>query len=370
MATTEMRLNREWSTRPSDERFCSLPELHDMQMALRNRSGVALKHLSEMHFEMDLGNDQVLLCTSKSQAQPSHWAMSQLCSVIGAPASYIRELPLDIGIDCLNASLQATAKQLSSKDKHAVLVSRMQPTDPIRLRALNSDSYGRIWDHQVTGALMDAVGDGVSGDFVVPGEFGKRVPITKANTTIYGGDRSMFVFLADEQRRIEIPNRRDGKPGGLARGVMVSNSEVGGGTLRLDYMLFDYVCSNRIIWGAQHLSSLKIRHSSGAPQRFMYEAMPAIEQFTRSADLDVIGRIKAAQKAIPVNVGKWLIDRYGRAAASRYQAAHMADEGRPIESLWDVVTGMTAAARSITWQDERVKIETDAGKVLDLVTLD
>lgn len=370
MSTTEMRLSREWATRPSDERFVSLPALRDMQLALRNKSAVALKHLSELHFEMNHREEQVLLCTSKSQAQPTHWAMSQLCSVIGAPAGYIRELPLDVGVQCLNASLEATAKSLPAKDQHSVLLSRGSPDEPIRLRALNSDSYGRIWDHQVTTALMEAVGDGVNGDFVVPGEFGKRVPITQSNTTIYGGDRSMFVFLADEQRRVEIPNRRDGKPGGLARGVMVSNSEVGGGTLRLDYMLFDYVCSNRIIWGAQHLSSLKIRHSSGAPERFVYEALPAIEQFTRSTDLDVIGRITAAQRAIPHNMSKFLIDRYGRAAASRYQAAHIADEGRPIESLWDVVTGMTAAARSITWQDERVKIESDAGKILDLVTID
>ena len=52
----------------------------------------------------------------------------------------------------------------------------------------------------------------------VPGEFGGRVTVTKDNTTLYASDRDMFVFLADEENRIELPNR-DGrlKPGLFAQ---------------------------------------------------------------------------------------------------------------------------------------------------------
>ena len=35
------------------------------------------------------------------------------------------------------------------------------------------------------------------------GEFGKQVEITRDNTTIYGSDRDMFIFLADEENRID-----------------------------------------------------------------------------------------------------------------------------------------------------------------------
>ena len=48
------------------------------------------------------------------------------------------------------------------------------------------------------------------------------------------------------------------------------------------------------------------------------------------------------------------------------KAAFMADEQRPIETLWDVTTGLTAYARGITHQNERVKLEREAGKILDL----
>lgn len=35
------------------------------------------------------------------------------------------------------------------------------------------------------------------------------------------------------------------------------------------------------------------------------------------------------------------------------KAAHEREEGRPIETLWDVVTGVTAHAKTIKNQDER-----------------
>jgi hypothetical protein len=45
----------------------------------------------------------------------------------------------------------------------------------------------------------------------VPGEFGQRVTVTQDNTTLFASDRDMFVFLADEENRIELPSRRAGR---------------------------------------------------------------------------------------------------------------------------------------------------------------
>lgn len=44
---------------------------------------------------------------------------------------------------------------------------------------------------------------------------GQVKPITKQSTTLYASDRDMWVFLADEHNRIELPNRRNGKTGSL-----------------------------------------------------------------------------------------------------------------------------------------------------------
>jgi hypothetical protein len=47
--------------------------------------------------------------------------------------------------------------------------------------------------------------------------------------------------------------------------------------------------------------------------------------------------------------------------------AHMLDEGRPVETVWDAVTAATAYARDIPYTADRVELETQAGLMLDLV---
>jgi hypothetical protein len=42
----------------------------------------------------------------------------------------------------------------------------------------------------------------------------------------------------------------------------------------------------------------------------------------------------------------------------------MLEEQRPIETRWDVVTAVTASARQIPFQDERVALERKAGDLL------
>jgi hypothetical protein len=43
--------------------------------------------------------------------------------------------------------------------------------------------------------------------------------------------------------------------------------------------------------------------------------------------------------------------------AERVKAAHMAEENRPIETLWDAVTGATAYAKSIQFTADRVDLK-------------
>ena len=46
---------------------------------------------------------------------------------------------------------------------------------------------------------------------------------------------------------------------------------------------------------------------------------------------------------------------------------HMKEEQRPIENVWDAVQGITAIARDIPHQDNRIEVERLAGKLLDKV---
>lgn len=360
-----MQVNRQWRDRPQDERFLSLTEMLGMMESISARS-----------LEKTLGRDKLTFMEAQEDEQGlqvagpnggkvalTNWSFGQLAGLAGAPAGYMRELPPKLAAQCLNHGVRTGAREdtqilLTKTDAGAVL------------RAANGPRYGRVYNSDVVRTLIHRVGDGRTGTWKVPGEFGKEVEITRENTTLYAGDRDMFVFLADEEHRIEVPSRRHGKTGSLARGFFVWNSEVGARTLGIATFLFDFVCSNRIVWGAQAFRQIKIRHSSGAPDRWADEVYPALVDMSQQGTGAEVRQITAAQRA-RVETGKLdelLVKSFGTASrAGAIKAAHLADEGRPMETLWDVVVGATAYARGLKWQDERVAVETQAGKVLDLV---
>jgi hypothetical protein len=366
MSTTLMQAHHQWATRPSDERFTSLIELNNHCQALKGNSKALTlpsKALQAQPVEGDV-NGLVVAGPNGVPVAATHWSFAQLAQRAGAPAGYLRDLPAPIAADCINYGLM-------NRQVEDIGVLLYKNGGPAQLRAVTGPAYGRIWNASITRALVERFGDGLTGAFRVPGEFRQRVQVTKDNTTLYASDRDMFVFLADEEHRIEIPNRRDGQTGSMARGFFVWNSEVGKCKFGIATFLFDYVCCNRIVWGAQGYEEITIRHTSRAPERWVDQALPALQDYANSSTVGVRTAIQAAQ-ALKIgnaatreeDVANFLAKRFSRPQVQAIKSAHMSDEGRPIESLWDAATGITAYARSIPYQDERVELEREAGKVM------
>ena len=358
--STLMQASHQWSTRPDDERFTSLTEMHAAALAIRSRSNARVLSSRRLQAAPVSGDSRALVAVGPdgNTANFTNWSFGQLAQLAGAPAAYMRGLPGELAADCINYGLQ-------TRDIEEVGVLLYKNGSP-HLRAVTGPNYGRVWNHQVIQALIERFGDGVTGDFKVPGEFGKDVEITKANTTLYASDRDMFVFLADEKHRIEIPGRRDGKAGALARGFFVWNSEVGKTSLGIGTFLFDYVCCNRIVWGAQQYREVRINHTAKAPDRWIEEAIPAIRAYADSSAQTITDAVMAARQARIDDVDVFLAKRFTKSKASAIKAAHMNDEGRPIETLWDAATGVTAYARGVAYQDERVELEREGGRILDM----
>lgn len=360
LTSTLTAASKQWATRPSDERFTSLLEMQAHLDAIRAQSAAKVVPTSVLSVAptaetADAG--LVLRGSAGTAFAPSHWAFGQLAGLAGAPAGYLRTLPAPIAADALNYGL----RRRPVEDVGLLL------TRDGSVRAATGPKYGRIWNRDIVRGLVANFGDGVNdSDWRVPGEFGKDVVVTKANTTLFAGDRDMFVFLADERNRIELPNRRDGKTGSLARGFFVWNSEVGSTTFGISTFLFDYVCQNRIVWGAQDVKTLKLRHSSGAPDRFLREIAPALQTYANSSAGSVVAAIEKARAARIDDVPTFLATRFGRKLGESMQTAHLLEEGRPVETLWDAATAATAVARGIEYQDERVALERLGGSMLDL----
>lgn len=365
--STLLDAHREWATRPDDERFVSLEDMRRQMAADRAQSimGTQRNRAVVMHpIEDDESRRSIAIVGVEDGivSAPSNWAFSQACQLVGAPASYLRTLTSDLASDCFNLSMS------QRKTETVGFLQRGHSNGFAKLLAMTGPTYGRIWNAQIVDALISYFGTGPSAQFTVPGEFGQQVPITKANTTLFASDRDMFVFLADEKNRIDVPDRRGGQPGSLARGFFIRNSEVGASALRIGTFLFDYVCSNRIVWGAQNHQEVSIRHSAKAPDRWIDEVMPAIDQLSNdTTSMFAIEHALAQARARRLDddeVEKILVKRFTVNQAKGIRLAYNRDEGRPMESVWDVVTGATAYARGLQHQDNRVDIERKAGEIL------
>lgn len=361
-SSTLMQANRQWSSRPADERFVSLPEMLGMMQTIREQSRASVKSTRKIEAVPAPDNKGLYIETDAKRYAPSHWSFGQVSSLAKAPAGYLRTLPAPIAADCINYGL-------FRRDIEDVgLLVRENGEDT--LRAATGPNYGRIWNQDIVQNLMDRFGDGRTGDFRVPGEFGHQVEITRDNTTLYASDRDMFVFLADEEHRIEVPNRRHGRSGSLARGFFVWNSEVGSATLGIGTFLFDYVCANRIVWGAEGYKEITIRHTASAPDKFIEQVTPAIQRYAAASSASITEAIENARAARldTDSVDGFLKKRFGANMVERLKKQHMEEEERPIENLWDVTTAVTAVARDVKWQDDRVALERKGGDVMALAS--
>lgn len=364
--TTIMTASNQWASRPADQRFTSLDALVEHtahQRSISRGLAISSRRIHAAPVEGDETRRQLVVVGPDGMpTNPTHWAFGQLAARVKAPAGYLRQLPADIAADCINDGLL----RRDAMDIGALL----RREDELELAAVTGPNYGRIWNEDIARELRNRFGDGVTGDFTVPGEFGKAVDVNKANTTIYASDRDMFVFLADEKNRITVPDRRNGQSGEMARGFFVWNSEVGSKTLGIATFLFDYVCCNRIVWGAEGYQEITLRHTVSAPDRFIEEVTPAIESYAQKSSASITDAIMAAKakKLDRDKVEDFLAKRFSRTQAAAIAKVHMDEENRPIESLWDVTTAATAYARGIKYQDDRVDIEREAGKIMAMAS--
>jgi hypothetical protein len=364
-----MTASNQWASRPADQRFTSLTLLDEFMARRRSHSRAAVvssRSITAMPDPADNLKGLQFLGRKGNAITPTNWSFGQAAQLAGAPAGYLRDLPAPLAADCINYGLHVKR----DVEDVGLLIECDDAGLPKVLSAATGPSYGRIWNADITKELVRrfGAGDGTDGgSWKVPGEFGKAVTVTNANTTIYGSDRDMFVFLADEQNRLEIPNRRGGKSGSLARGFFTWNSEVGAATFGIAFFLFDFVCCNRIVWGAQQYMEKRVRHTMSAPDKWLDGMVPLLTAYAKAPVAPMEAAIQSAQQKKIDDVQAFLANRFTKSQAFAIAKTHEDEEGRPIETLWDAATGITAYARNIEFQDQRVGFEREAGKVLDLV---
>jgi hypothetical protein len=367
------RVSSEWFARPDDERFLNLSDLYESVRGRAERAQARTVESRAIRVEANRDNSErlaLMVPGRDQQVMPTHWSFGQLCTLVGAPTSYLRQLP---------AALSAINLQHGLLSHRAELVKTLEADNGrIELRAVTGPDYGRIWDHELVAAVMKIAGNGI-GDthWKAPGVLdwstmthNPFVDVTKDTTTLYASDRDVFLFLVDDTNPIEAGRLSDGSPDLYFRGFYCWNSEVGSRTLGIASFYLRAVCMNRNLWGVENFEEITIRHSKFAAQRFAHEASPALTSFANSSPAPFVAGIKAARARIVARTDEDRESFLRKGGFSKSETAKiietvLGEENRKPESVFDFVQGITALARTKSHQDARLELEGKAKRLME-----
>lgn len=373
MDSTITTAAREYARRPEDERFASpaamlLSAQHDRQNSREVSYNTRELRVVSLETGADdpgvLRNQTLELQSPKGRAAFSHWSFGQLARMVGAPASYLRELPPAIAADALNFGLH---EQLGHATDAKLLV-KANGEAPI-IRACTSETYGRVWDAELYGATMETLGS----------EDGWTTPPTWDGQPAgaYRGDRDSFLILTNGGSIVTDPSLRGsagsssgGNDGAMFRGIMIRNSEVGACSISIDLILYRYICGNHMLWGAMYDKRFKRRHvgqQAGRDAiRTIYSAARQWANTPASADEAIIRGLIDREIASTRDA---VVDELRALGATREQAGAAYDRCVETEtvsprSFWGLAQGLTRVSQDAGYQDGRLELDQLAALVL------
>lgn len=378
------KANNQWSTRPADERFWTLEEMHNACETYKGQARVLSVPYSDIRVEA-VDSDVQVTGKAGTPAKLTHWAFGQLARKVEAPANYLRNLPATLAVQNLNHGLKERSSQ--NNDVASLMFHK---NGSLLLRSFLSEDYTRIWNSDITQRLMTLTADGWRVPPARPaqdGQPGTRKATEKdvldvrmgglgievgdliAPAGLYASDHDMFAFLVNEKNRIE-----DGSDGGLSRGFFVSNSEVGAASFKLTTFLYRTVCANHIVWGAESVKEVSIRHIGRAEDKAWGSLAVEVKKYADSSVSDLEAQIKTAKSyQLGMNKDEVLDRLFGLKIAGRkvldaaYEIAveNEKTDGAP-NTAWGMMNGMTRLSQTLTYADERNEMDKAGAKILEV----
>jgi hypothetical protein len=381
MAENLTTAHEQWATRPADQRFASVLDLHEACTRHHREAREAVVPLRSLRV-IDSDGDLLLEGKKGTPAHFTNWSFSQLSRKIQAPSSYLATLPRPLAADCLTAGISRGPAETPA----ALLLGQ---NGVLKVRALTSEKYDRIWNCDITRRLLPLVDqgwqapparpakEGAPGSHPATAEeiarMGKGTLVREGDIIspagLYASDRDMFAFMVNESFRIS-----DGTDQGLARGFFVQNSEVGDCTFTLTMFLYRYICGNHIVWDAQGVKEIRIKHIGTANDRAWRHMQAQVSEYAAATASDDEARIKQA-KVYEIGSDKnTVLDLlFGRKIASREVLENSWEKAEEFEKIdgtpttaWGFAQGMTRYSQALHHTDKRADLDRAAGKVLSM----
>lgn len=356
---------------------------------VRAGCGAASVPMRSLSVNVDPQDDSALVLTGSkgNPAAMTHYAFGQLASTVGAPASYLRGLPTRVAAECLNVGIAGVADKIGDRDL------LFHKNGRLTLRACLSERYERVWDAEVCRYLEKLVDAGwrapagrvpagytgptrtATAEDILPGQIWIGAGTQIAPSGLYASDHDMFAFLVSPDRVIQ-----DGAGGSLMRGIFARNSEVGDSSLVFTFFLMQAVCGNHIVWGAQGVHEIRVRHVGSQPlgralrgfetelRRYL-DSAPEEERMITAARKLTLGNTKDEVLEAIVKYAKshsLPISRKRADDAYEIAAKHEDWYGSP-RTLWAQVAGLTQGSQAGGFADDRATVDRAAGALLGMV---
>jgi hypothetical protein len=364
---------REYASRPADERFPSVDALIQNAQHDRETNKERAYNCKDLRIvpttPADLQHpassptapDQITtlaLESPKGRALFSHWSFGQLCRTLGAPAGYLRELPPSIAADALNFGLKETQPGTAAN-----LLVRPPNGNPFpTVRAVTSDTYGRVWDAELYGRIQSTI-------MRYDDRWQTPPTWTGEPAGAYRGDRDSFLIVTNGGSIVNDPSASSSN-GQMFRGLLVRNSEVGASSVQIERILFRYVCGNHMLWGAVVDAKFRRRHvGANALRDTISEIGRIAREWTHASaarDEQIIRMLIDTEIAHTKDA---VIDELRKIGFSKEQAETAyarceQHESSSPRSYWGIAQGATRASQDSGYQDDRYILDQLAAKVL------
>lgn len=379
--------SQQWAKRPDDQRFATLEEMYAQTKAYADQACETTVPFKDLRVEAVKGEVQLVGKTGTT-AHASNFAFRQLAARAGAPANYLQTLPATLAAQNLNHGLAKRGADSTSNDAKLMF----HQNGGLLLRSVTTEIYERIWNYEIVARLFglqelgwqvpparpcraDQAGTRIAteADVLRGASFNLSVkvgdPIAPAG--LYASDKDMFAFMVYNDNRID-----DGTPEGLARGVMVWQSEVGDcGINRLTF-LYRQVCGNHICWDAKSVTKTSVAHVGDIRKKFG-NVVVELKRYANESVSDIEATIKLARsKVIAASKDEVLdylfklripaLSRKNLGAAYDLAEENSDTDGAP-NTVWGMVQGITRHSQESPFADERTQLDKASAKVMQIV---
>jgi hypothetical protein len=367
----------QWSSRPADQRFSSLEDLHTAAVIHRQQARTATVATEDLRVE-PVGGDVQLVGRTGNPAKLTHWSFGQLASMAGAPATYLRGLPATLAVQNINHGIKNVTERVANK-------LLLRENGGFHVRAFTSERYTRIWNCDITKRLLqlpdywvvpparpsfegqEGTRPATAQDVIAAGGFGLSIRVGDdiAPSGLYCSDEDMFVFMVDESHRLQ--------DGGVARGFFVSNSEVGKMSFRIKTFYYVTVCGNHIVWDVKDVREIRLRHVGDVDDRAFAELEAELIKYANTSTADEDARIEATKHyRLGANKDEVLDAIFRGGFMSRRQAAeaYQLAEDNPVDgdpkTAWGMAMGTTRLSQAQPTAAARTQLDTAAGNILEI----